>query len=290
MSERIIGYLNRHVEIDDQKISDPVVDEGDTDGPSAPNRFLSQLDFVERGIQNDTTEEELNVDFHEVKEEEGENLIVDEGLKELIEYYEQEEKEEKERSFIKLWNEPEEEISSSSSGITEGERRYLSCLADVPVIARLLGLDLTAQQWLFITAGMQAFARKIYGLDWERCKRAFELKYKINSLKQWVAIMAPRRYGKTIAVSILLTVILIHCPKLKLHIFSTKKDTGSLIIQNISNALQLYFDEYSKARIVTDKSDMIVLCSKEYAQEKQRNRKLDPNCSSIKALQKMAKG
>lgn len=75
--------------------------------------------------------------------------------------------------------------------------------------------------------------RIIYGDDYERERHRVMAKYKFESKKQQALICAPRRFGKTFAVSFFAIVVAIVLPEIEISIFSPGKRQSVALMNHI---------------------------------------------------------
>jgi hypothetical protein len=64
-----------------------------------------------------------------------------------------------------------------------------------------------------------------------------------NNLSQEILISTPRRFGKTISVSLFAAAILYSAPRVELSIYSTCKRISQKLLRNIKKFLELLYIE-----------------------------------------------
>ena len=77
----------------------------------------------------------------------------------------------------------------------------------------------------------------IYGADWERCSERVLREYGIDRIHPEVLIQTPRRFGKTVSVSMFVLALLLACPGIRICVFSTSQRASSNLVQEIKDRL-----------------------------------------------------
>lgn len=98
----------------------------------------------------------------------------------------------------------------------------------------------------FHNAFMAACARAFFKLDKPGSfQKAFQKILEINSwnnLNQEILISTPRRFGKTISVSMFAAALLFSCSGIELSIYSTCKRISQKLLRNVVKFLDLIYD------------------------------------------------
>lgn len=82
-----------------------------------------------------------------------------------------------------------------------------------------------------------------------------------DSLRQEVLVSTPRRFGKTISVSMFAAAMLYSAPKLEMSIYSTCKRISQKLLQNVQKFLQLIYRELGTPpmKVIRQNMEEIVL-------------------------------
>ena len=70
-----------------------------------------------------------------------------------------------------------------------------------------------------------------------------------DHLHQEVLVSTPRRFGKTISISMFSAALIYSCPDVKLSIYSTCKRISQMLLQNIQMFLRLIYDVLRTQRL-----------------------------------------
>ena len=70
-----------------------------------------------------------------------------------------------------------------------------------------------------------------------------------DHLHQEVLVSTPRRFGKTISISMFSAALIYSCPDIKLSIYSTCKRISQMLLQNIQMFLRLIYDVLRTQRL-----------------------------------------
>ena len=88
----------------------------------------------------------------------------------------------------------------------------------------------TAAQVMFHNYFTQAMLKRVYGSSWEANAVRVLAEHGLTDLETEVMIMTPRRYGKTVAVSMWVVPALLHIPGIEIGIFSTGQRASSMLM------------------------------------------------------------
>lgn len=100
--------------------------------------------------------------------------------------------------------------------------------------------------------------RIIYGDDYEKERHRVMAKYKFDSKKQQALICAPRRFGKTFAVSFFAIVVAIVLPEIEISIFSPGKRQSVALMNHIFSFMKNLGEE---DRVIRKNEEKMVLRS-----------------------------
>ncbi len=110
-------------------------------------------------------------------------------------------------------------------------------VADVHKILNNMGKVPSPDQKTFFLAFIQACLPHIYKDDWDASSQRVLEEYEILRIAFEVLIMTPRRFGKTVAVSMLLLALLLCVPGIRICVFSTCQRTSSALLEIILQIL-----------------------------------------------------
>ena len=90
-----------------------------------------------------------------------------------------------------------------------------------------------------------------------------------DSLRQEVLVSTPRRFGKTISVSMFAAAMLYSCPKLEMSIYSTCKRISQKLLLNVQKFLQLIYLELDTPpmKVIRQNMEEIVLLGNDGVQD-----------------------
>jgi hypothetical protein len=100
---------------------------------------------------------------------------------------------------------------------------------------------------------------KIYGADLLQNIGGLLERYGISELKSDVIITAPRRYGKTMSVAMMVTAFILSQPSRKVVIFSTGRRASQSMLELIKSMVDYLIED--KSRIITSNTERLVVMS-----------------------------
>jgi len=113
----------------------------------------------------------------------------------------------------------------------------------------------------FLRACAKIFWKTAEDGEFQRCHEKILESNGWDSLRQEVLVTTPRRFGKTISVSMFAAAMLYSAPKLELSIYSTCKRISQKLLMNVSKFLSLIYLEMGTQpmRVVRQNMEEIVL-------------------------------
>lgn len=116
-----------------------------------------------------------------------------------------------------------------------------------------------AQQRRFIKLFLQASACWIYGEDWNNERAAHLARVGLHTYNRCQLVIAPRRFGKTIAMCVAIAIVMLVCGPIEIRVFAQKAEMAEIIKSNVANYVRL-IDTTRSAR---DVRAHLVLCLEE---------------------------
>lgn len=136
--------------------------------------------------------------------------------------------------------------STDFSAKTNGFDRMKNCRKALQALDRR-GWERSYHQKTFHDQYIRACSRIFFKSDAPgEFDRAHQKILEINgwdSLPQEILVSTPRRFGKTISVSMFAAAMMFACPKMELSIYSTCKRISQKLLRNVSKFLELIFME-----------------------------------------------
>lgn len=115
---------------------------------------------------------------------------------------------------------------------SEGEKRWEKFGQVIDQLFTIADKKREAGQMQFIEAFKKAVPHLVYGeSDWELGKARFFRRHGLAKLQKLVCCVAPRRFGKTVAVAIFTLALVLVVKRLPIIIFATNKRTATTIVQ-----------------------------------------------------------
>lgn len=113
----------------------------------------------------------------------------------------------------------------------------------------------------FLRACARIFWKTQKAGEFDRCHEKILEMNGWDSLRQEILVSTPRRFGKTISVSMFAAAMLYAAPKLELSIYSTCKRISQKLLQNVGKFLQLIYLEMGTTpmKVVRQNMEEIVL-------------------------------
>lgn len=121
----------------------------------------------------------------------------------------------------------------------------------------------------FLRACAKIFWKTAEDGEFQRCHEKILESNGWDSLRQEVLVTTPRRFGKTISVSMFAAAMLYSAPKLELSIYSTCKRISQKLLLNVSKFLSLIYMEMGTQpmKVVRQNMEEIVLHGPEGVQD-----------------------
>jgi hypothetical protein len=160
---------------------------------------------------------------------------------------------------IDMYNE-----AAEATKATTGFDRMNTCRKALEAIDRR-GWDRSYHQRLFHDHFLRACARIFWKTEkageFDRCHEKILEVNGWDSLRQEILVSTPRRFGKTISVSMFAAAMLYSTPKLELSIYSTCKRISQKLLQNVDKFLSLIYLELGTTpmKVIRKNMEEIVL-------------------------------
>jgi len=117
----------------------------------------------------------------------------------------------------------------------------------------------TDAQVMFHTHFTQAMLRRIYGQSWDANAVRVLQEHGLKKIKTEVMIMTPRRYGKTVAVSMWVVAALLNIPGIEIGIFSTGQRASSMLMSMAAGFLREIQGAEERLVKLTDRDMFVAL-------------------------------
>ncbi len=230
--------------------------------------FLDDLTTARRKLEMDADEEEEEEDSDEEDEEskdkDGDVIMDNNNAAKRSKLAEPEEHAEAE--FDDDDEDSDLEEDEDDEPTCDGERRFKKLKETIDMIFQISGLRKEASTMMFIETFMNASAHLVYGeADWETHKAKFFRKNRMTRLARMVCIVAPRRFGKTIAIAIFALAMVLTVPSLPIAIFSTNQRTAQWITKQCARWLSQF--PRGNERTCTVSTNLIAVISEEAISE-----------------------
>jgi hypothetical protein len=136
-----------------------------------------------------------------------------------------------------------------------------------------LGYTRSHFQKLFHESFVAACLPLIYGDGWELASDRVMRELRISRIRPEVMVQTPRRFGKTVSVAMFVLAMMLHCPGIRICIFSTGKRASSGLMTEIWDLLKKI--KGAKDRVTKHNQEQLCIAATAVAKGARRGRHND---------------
>jgi hypothetical protein len=140
-----------------------------------------------------------------------------------------------------------------------------------------IGLTRSTDQVIFHDQFTQACLPLLFGDEWNNHSVRIMQQENLTGISPEVLIMTPRRWGKSVSVSMFVLAMLLSCPGIRIAVFSTGRRASSNLMEMVMKYLKNIPD--GESRIVKTNSEQLFISSAPLPEG------LGPNSQAAKRLQ-----
>lgn len=138
---------------------------------------------------------------------------------------------------------------------TSGDKR----LATLRWTLNNLGLTRSSDQVIFHDQFTQACLPLLFGDEWNNHSVRIMQQENLTEISPEVLIMTPRRWGKSVSVSMFVLAMLLSCPGIRIAVFSTGRRASNNLMEMVMKYLKNVPD--GESRIVKTNSEQLFIAS-----------------------------